>query len=126
LSEIFYRREGSEFLLVHQLNYGGEDILYRGREVAIGFTYDPNRIKEIRFTTHRHGSPESVEKWAQETRFKIHRARFRGIELDARFQPHTISSDAWDVGELNRIINITGYLGLALQRVGIQYESVPA
>jgi hypothetical protein len=94
--------------------------------VAIGFTYDPNHIKEIRFTAHRHGSPESVEKWAQETRFKIHRARFQGINLGAAFLPHTISSDAWAVDELNRIINITGYLGLALQKMGIQYGPVPA
>jgi hypothetical protein len=122
LSDIFYRREGSEFLLIHQLTPGDKpEVFYRGTEVAIGFTYDANHIKEIAFTTHRHGSPESVEKWAQETRFKIQRARFEGVKLEDWALPHTISSDAWDVDELNRILNTTGYLGTALRKMGIDY-----
>ena len=125
MSDIFYRKNGSEFELVHQLDRH-EEILYRGKEVAIGFTYDPEQDKGIQFTTHRHGSPETVQQWVERTNHAIQRSRFLRQPLGLWARPHTIASDQWDVEDLNRIISTTGYLGVALKKLGINLIDLTA
>lgn len=129
---IFYEKDGDEFVLVHQrhdLREDAKDILFRGREVAIGFSYDPDQAKQIQYTTHRHGSPETVNKWAKRTREALlkseigQRARERGETAAAILRsmlPHSISSDQWDIDDLNRIINTTGYLAVVVEKMGIK------
>ena len=140
--QIYYEKDGGEFVLVHQLFdldgfdlYGlapsgsNKEVLYRGQEVAIGFTYDPDEERNIQYTTHRHGSPEDVEEWAEKTRFALQRSRFTSAAITEgenaaallrSMQPHTISSDQWDIDDLNAIISTTGYLRVVLEKMGIK------
>jgi hypothetical protein len=37
--------------------------------------------------------------------------------------PHSISSDQWDVEDLNRIINTTGYLAVVVEKMGITFST---
>jgi len=129
LSDISYQKQDGEFVLVHRLDLRGcaaptEHILYAGREVAIGFTYAPE--SEIQFTAHRHGSPASVQDWVEKQKHGLQRARFQRTPLGLWAHPYSISSDAWEVDDLNRIINTTGYLGTALKNLGIDLTSLTA
>ena len=36
--------------------------------------------------------------------------------------PHTVTSDKWEIEDLNRIINTTGSLATVLQKMGIAIE----
>jgi len=135
---IYYEKDGNEFVLMHQVyedpnDYrawaGNKEVLYRGQEVAIGFTYDPDEERAIQYTTHRHGSPETVEEWAEKTRFALHKSRFgraaiaegeNAAAILRSMQPHTISSDQWDIDDLNAIISTTGYLQVVLEKMGIK------
>ena len=131
-SDIFYEKDGNEFVLVHQAydDPPHQCVLYQGRVVAIGFTSDPNGDERgIQFTTHRHGSPVTVEEWAETTRFALHRRRFtadpdgggeEAVDVPRSMLPRTISSDQWDIGDLNRIISTTGSLGAILAKMGIK------
>lgn len=136
---IHYKKDGEDFVLIHEMYGSVEDWkddrpteLYRGKEVAIGFTYDPDADRGIQFTTHRHGSPETVEDWANKTRFALHRSRFtreareKGETAAAilrSMMPHIISTDQWDIEDLNRIISTTGYLKVVLDKMGINLSS---
>ncbi len=121
MTDIFYRKEGNEYILVHQDKDFGVDEMWKGPEIAIGFTYDADADRGIQYTTHRHGSPEMVEKWCEKTR-----VAFRGLAVDTplmkSLMPRIISSDQWDVEDLNRIINTTGYLATVVEKLGIDVE----
>lgn len=131
MSDISYQKQHGEFVLVHRLDLRGcnalqERILYAGKEVAIGFTYDPESDDGIQFTAHRHGSPASVQDWVEKQKHGLQRARFQRTPLGLWAHPHSISSDAWEVDDLNLIINTTGYLGTALKNLGINLISLTA
>lgn len=128
MDSIYYEKDGGDFVLIHQSESGQKDIMWKGPEVAIGFTYDPDSDRAIQYTTHRHGSPETVDKWAEKNRFALHRSRFNhdaevGGENAAAvlrsMMPHSIASDQWDVADLNRIIDTTGYLAVVVKKMGI-------
>ena len=123
MHEFFYEKEGDEFLLVERDDTFGRDIIWRGPEVAIGFTYDPDQDRGIQYTTHRHGSPETVAAWAEKQRIAIELANQRGIPLEAWANPYTISTDQWDLEDLNRIISTTGYLAVVITKMGIDLTS---
>ena len=134
--QFYYEKDGNEFVLVHQVfelcgiltpARNNKDILYRGKEVAIGFTHDADDLNNP-YTTHRHGSPATVEEWSQKTRFELHRSRFtfaaehegeNAAAILRSMQPHSISSDQWDIDDLNAIISTTGYLKVVLEKMGI-------
>ena len=130
--EIYYQKDGDTFVLVHDHGDGHKDQFWAGKEVAIGFTYDQDAERGIKYTTHRHGSPESVEKWAEKMRFALHRSRFtkeaqvggeNAAAILRSMQPHTISTDQWDLEDLNRILDTTGYLQVIVEKMGITFEA---
>lgn len=128
MTKIYYEKVDDEFVLFIETLSGRKDIHYRGREVAVGFTYDPDQDRAIQFTTHRHGSPETVNKWAEKMRSALQRSRFtrdaqeKGETAAAilrGMQPHIISSDQWNIKDLNRILDTTGYLAVIVKKMGI-------
>jgi hypothetical protein len=123
MSSSFYEKDGEEYLLVLKRLYPSRgkdrDILWRGKEVAIGFTYDPDRDQGIKFTMHKHGSPESVQGWAEKTRARIKKAEDNGIQLGPWAQPHVMMTAHWELEDLNRILSTTGYLEAVVEKYEI-------
>jgi hypothetical protein len=129
MNDIFYRKEGDEYILVHQNDmFGHDDEMWRGPEVAIGFTYDPDSPdRGIQYTTHRHGSPETVAAWAAKTAAALKVVDDKGAPLGAWAQPYVFTSAQWDLEDLNRIIDTTGYLAVVVDKLGIapEFECMP-
>lgn len=117
---LHYRMEGNEYALVDE----NDNIHWAGEEIAIGFSYEPD--EEIPGTLHKHGSPESVNKWAEITRKKF-------IESDQIAAPEwyirhglpfyeglgqemadniVVVSGKMPIEELNKMIEISGYVGV--------------
>lgn len=80
---------------------------YFSPSIAIG--YDP-----VNFVMHKHGPPGLVHEWATDTRLKA-----KGI-----FEVAVIESDRWDVEDLNRMLSITGYLGVFMERLAEEGKAV--
>lgn len=121
-----YIKDGDDFVFVH----AGDEIV-RTKEVAIGFTFDEDDTRGIAFTVHRHGSPEGVQKWVDKTQFGLHRSAFAkqlsfasDKKIIRSLSPRSIVSSQWDVDELNRLINTTGYLGRFLEVHGISLKAI--
>ncbi len=127
-NSIYYEKDGDDFVLVFQTPDGSRDIQWCGPEVAVGFSCNPDAERGIQYTTHRHGSPEVVESWAAQTRQGIRRggyiaaAEVQGETAAAvlkSLQPHIISSDQWEIEDLNRILDTTGYLQVVAKKMGL-------
>ena len=97
--------------------------------MAIGFTYDPDEDRAIQYTTHRHGSPETVDKWAATMRQALQKSPFQrnaeepgepAAAILRSMMPRSIASDQWDIEDLNRVIDTTGYLGVLIEKMGIK------
>jgi len=104
--DIFYEKDGDDFVLVSQDSNGHREVLATYKAVAVAYTYARERDS---YLTHRHGSPETIQRWVEEQTRKL-RAHIRADDpLLEDLLPHVIASDAWDVDELNWVIeNING------------------
>lgn len=125
----YYEKDGSEFVLIEERQRSSalrgicssiKRILSRSREVAIGYSYDPEAERGLQYTLHCHGNPQGVDAWATHTRKTL--LEPHGIEASIlqSLLPHTITSDQWDIQLLNHILSTTGYLGVALEKIGIK------
>lgn len=91
----------------YQLNCG-QYVLHRGStpvgrpldEVAIAFDRDEGVL-------HKHGSPEFVNNWAEETRAKL---RAAGSNLEDWATALTVVSGRIPVDELNSCLSSSGYV----------------
>lgn len=96
-------RNGSYYLLGDEINRltNDHEILSMSDEVAICFSMDNGMT-----CLHKHGSPEKVNKWYEETRKKYiaHGLRHEADSL-------LIISGKFPVEELNKMLDITGYIG---------------
>lgn len=117
---IRYEKRFGEFVLLHDLNYSEPEVLYSGKEVAIGFTYYPKESSGARTLTHRHGDPVGVGGWVQQQQAANERIRFLNLGFEDWDLPYMISTDQWDLEDLNRIISTTGYLEVVLKKLGIE------
>lgn len=127
-NSFFYEKDGDNFVLIFESDDGTRDTHFCGPEVAVGFTYDADADRGIQYTTHRHGSPEAVERWASSNRLALRcsgyfaAAQVQGETAAAvlrSLQPHIITSDQWEIEDLNRILDTTGYLKVALEKMGL-------
>ena len=87
------------------------EILVEGAEVAIV-------VNRTDFVIHKHGMLDKVQKWYDTTR---QRYIANGLERDAA-ELLLISSSQWDPVELNKILEITGYIKCFLERLS-QYQA---
>ena len=103
--DLNYKREGKMFYLCR-----GDAILDSMEEVAIG--YEENM--ETGAMLHKHGSKERIEKWMKKFVQKLNKDG--GILAEIADNIKMISSSEWDLEELNKILNITGYIGIFLKK----------
>ena len=126
-----YKYEEPYYILYND-NTGEE--LWRGEKVAVALSYQPEL--EISGTLLKHGSPEKVEAWFRNTRTrfysasndlsiynKINEAFSRlGKKSSMSYEEHKrfflseieslkLVSGKFNVEELNKCIEITGYIG---------------
>ena len=107
-----YRKEGNEFAF-----YGGRgQFEFRCESVAVVGQRDLGDGEGA--FLRKHGPSETVNAW-----FKKERAQLieKGGQEWAK-DLFLIESDKWNLVELNRCIQITGYVGILLQRI---YEPGP-
>ena len=103
--ELNYRREGDMFHLCD-----GDEILDSMEEVAIG--YEDNM--ETGTMLHKHGSKKRIEEWMKKTVQMYKKAG--GILAEDADNIKMIFSSEWDLEELNKMLNITGYIGIFLKK----------
>lgn len=104
-----YRKEGDEFIFERRdETFLGTKIVWRGLEVAIGFTYHPEAELEAQCAVHRHGSPRSVGLWVERATRTVYLANLQGQFSGVWDNPHMISASNWSLGDLNQIISGTG------------------
>ena len=103
-----YRMEGEEYALVDEF----DQIHWAGEEVAVGFSYDPD--DDIPGTMHKHGSPESVNRWASTAQKALRAAGdVLGQEMADAI---TVVSGKIPLEELTKMIEISGYVGVWYRR----------
>ena len=61
----------------------------------------------------KHGCPETMHKWFKKERQDL---LAKGGEEWAR-QLFLVESDKWDIGDLNKCIQITGYIGILIKKM---------
>jgi hypothetical protein len=90
-------------------------------KVAVGFSllanpaatpWEPTSQRKL-YVMHKHGSPEIVLSWLRCARDKY---ISRGA-LELADELWAIVSDRWDVTDLNKILEIEGYLGAFLEKI---------
>lgn len=101
-----YRKVGDLYQLVDDETH---EVLAEGPKIAIAFDLES-------FTLHKHGMADKVERWYTETRQKWY---------DAGLYPEAaalvlITSSEWDVLDLEKILDITGYIKRFLQNYGFR------
>ena len=106
MSEYCYKKEGGMFYLCN-----GDHILDSMEEVAIA--YEENM--ETGAMLHKHGSKERVEKWM--VKFVQTLKEDGGILAEVADNIKMISSSKWDLEDLNRCINNTGYIKVMLRKI---------
>lgn len=83
------------------------DIIRMSDEVSICFSM----IDEDHVVMHKHGSPEGVTKWYDETRKRYIEA---GLNKEAR--ELGVITGKFDVVELNKILDICDYIGTFIKK----------
>lgn len=79
--------------------------------IAVGFSYDPED-KPIPGTLHKHGSPKAVNQWAA-----LQRKLLSAAGLQDMAKAIIVVSGEIPVEELNKIISISGYVGIWYKRM---------
>jgi len=93
-----------------------------GPKIMIAWSYetDPTYIDRIRGTLHKIGRPQFVEQWIEATQEKIIASGhpdLMGILGTLTFEVNTIP-----IEEINRMVDITGYVGRWLEKKGLIEE----
>ncbi|KKM89180.1 hypothetical protein LCGC14_1251180 [marine sediment metagenome] len=102
-----YRMEGTEYALVDE----HDQIHWAGEEIAVAFTYCLDE-QGMEGTLHKHGSPEKANAWAEKTRKKFVDAG----HLDMANEIVVVSGKI-SLEDLNKIIEISGYVGIWYKRL---------
>lgn len=95
--------EGSYFL------YDGDTLLTGQDEVAICFSHDGDL-----YTLHKHGDPKWVNKWAEDTKKKYLDNGLADLAGEL-----TVISGKFPIEELNKMLDITGYIGTFLKKFNL-------
>lgn len=83
-----------------------------GTEVAIGYSHAQ---KDARALMHKHGSPKQVEAWVNNARESYRRNGFEALA-----EEFAVIRGAFDVNDLNKVIDNVSYLGEFLKKQGIE------
>ena len=75
-------------------------------EVGICFSYEQDQERSIRGTLLKHGDSKMVKEYYEEAHRKFKEAGLRKMSEELRY-----IEGKFDVEELNKIIEITGYVG---------------
>jgi len=104
---IYYEYDDGWYFLLDETR----QCLWSGKEIAVGFSYDPDD-DPIPGTLHKHGSPEAINKWAAEQRKLLSAAGLQ--DMAKRI---IVVSGQIPVEDLNKIISISGYVGIWYKRM---------
>lgn len=110
-----YEKDGSDYLCRGLCR----EILWESPEVSVAFSLERDTTLPIIATLHKIGRPESVERWVKESKSKLIKQRdtLKSNTRSAKFVQEMINdlkiitSSEWDPEDLNKFLNITGYLG---------------
>jgi len=115
MKQFYYTKENG---LYYFYGYSGE-LSFMTNSVAIAFDKDS-------YTIHKHGRPELVHSWVDSTRNKLLQSyKYTGDGLFKQMANYlmVIESDNWPLEDLNKVISNTGYLKLALDKLGVDHGS---
>lgn len=104
-----FQKEGDQFVCCAQ----GEEI-YRTPKIAICFSWDQQALQNdpsYMPTIHKHGHPVFVNRWVWVSKRKYREAGLHKMASDL----FVIESSDWDLEDLRKIFEITGYLGVFLK-----------
>ena len=103
----FYEIHDGRYDLV-DIDRDNEVIHYGGEVIAVAFSYESDR-DGISGTLHKHGSPEAVYKWADETKAKLRSVGDPfGIEMADAI---VVITGKIPLEDINKMISTTGYVG---------------
>ena len=85
-----------------------DEKLYETPEIAIAFS-----VCDSGAVMHKHGKPEYVRKWVS----RVTSALIAADETDLAMEYQVISSSAWPLEDLDKIVQIAGYIGRFLDKV---------
>jgi len=91
----------------------GKTILHACDEVAIAFSKEENDV----YILHKHGSPELVKNWIDNTRQIYKENGFDDIAMSLY-----MISGKFPVEDLNRILDTAGWVGYFLEKHNISLE----
>jgi len=100
-----YEMDGERYILVDDRN----QIHASHDEIAVAFSFDPT--DPIPGTLHKHGSFENVNKWAQEAIAKL------SVNCKDLASQITVVSGKIPLEEINRMIDISGYVGTWYKKI---------
>jgi len=98
----FYKKEHGDYAYYP---FEGGHLQFMSPDIAVAYTTENDGTVVM----HKHGRPELVDAWIKDMRDRNAENIFGPILK--------IESSAWEVEELNRVINNTGYLGVMLKRM---------
>lgn len=102
MSSYRYERRGKEYAFLED-----DEVLFTAPEVAIAFDRED-------WVLLKHGSPERVEQWLLDARRAYRSAGYPEMAESLGM----VSSSQWDVEELNRCIDNSGYLRRVVEGMG--------
>ena len=99
-----YRRENDQYSF-----YANGNLLFSTEEVAVAYNEDQRSI------VLKHGPAGTIQHWAA-----MYRTLIGAVGASDSMRLSVISSREWDVEELNKVINTTGYLDIFLTTVWVK------
>lgn len=104
-----YSYEDGKYILFYRDN---GDVLATMDEVAISFSKDEDPSM---WTLHKHGTPKAVQEWHDNTVMRFRKAGHYDIVNDM-----VMISGKFPVDELNKCIEISGYIKRMVEKLGLE------
>jgi hypothetical protein len=94
------------------------DVIFTSPSVAIGFTLTSGLVypnSHIRATLHRVGPVDEVKEWFA-TLMRVFKLTGSRELMDGT---GVLYSSRWNLEELNKLVSTTGYIGVFLEKMGV-------
>lgn len=106
---MYWSKAGKSYRLIDW-----DDVLCETDTVAIGFSV-VEHSDSYSYILHKIGDPDDVKKWLYQTQSKYYEA---GLFNEIK-ELVMIDGDEWDVDELNKVMDISGYVPRFLLDIGV-------
>jgi len=87
---------------------GDGEMMFMTDEIAIGYSFDPDNELPIQGTMHKHGPPESVKRWLDESRAQYKAAGLH--DMAERLGMVNATELGWSLEQINSSINNSGHI----------------